>query len=89
MHRKHWRFVRCSCFSNQTTDPNQLVKENPVTKNIVNDEVHTYTVKLEKGLFVSLAVEQTMWILSPKFLRRTDNSSANSTRRRVDAELKK
>ena len=47
-----------SCFSNQTIDPNQLVKENPVTKNIVNDEVHTYTVKLEKGLFVSLAVEQ-------------------------------
>ena len=47
-----------SCFSNQTTDPNQLVKGNPVTKNIVNDEVHSYAVKLEKGLFVGLAVEQ-------------------------------
>ncbi|MGI8495575.1 MAG: tetratricopeptide repeat protein, partial [Pyrinomonadaceae bacterium] len=47
-----------SCFSNQTTDPNRLVKGTPVTRNIVNDEIHSYTVALEKDQYLELAVEQ-------------------------------
>lgn len=47
-----------SCFSNQTTDPNRLVKGTPVTRNIVNDEIHSYTIALEKDQYLELAVEQ-------------------------------
>lgn len=51
-------FMGASCFSNQTNNPNQLIKGNPVTEKIMNDAVHTYTAELEKNLFVNLSVEQ-------------------------------
>ncbi len=50
--------IGASCFSNQKTDPNQLVEGNPVTRSIINDEIHSYTVELEKGQFLGLAIEQ-------------------------------
>jgi len=42
----------------RNSSPDQLTMGNPVTKKIMNEEVHTYTAKLEKGQFVNLSVEQ-------------------------------
>lgn len=50
--------IGIGCFSNQTTDPNQLVKGNPVTNSVVNDEIHSYTVPLEKDQYLVLKIEQ-------------------------------
>jgi len=42
----------------RNSSPDQLTMGNPVTKKIMNEEVHTYTAELEKGQFVNLSVEQ-------------------------------
>ena len=64
---KHFLLLACvlilavlgaNCSRNSSPDKNHLTMENPVTKKIMNDEVHTYTAELEKGQFVNLAVEQ-------------------------------
>ncbi len=47
-----------NCSRNSSPDKNQLTVENPVTDRIMNDQVHTYSAELEKGLFVNLSVEQ-------------------------------
>lgn len=48
-----------SC-SNEQSPPNaeRLALGKPVTKPLVNDEVHSYTVELEEGQYISLSVEQ-------------------------------
>lgn len=49
------------CHSEQASAPaktNKLIKGNPVTKSVVNDEVHSYTVPLEKGQYLELKIEQ-------------------------------
>lgn len=47
------------CYSEQTaTKSNQLVQENPVTKSVANDEVHSYTIPLGKGQYLELKIEQ-------------------------------
>lgn len=51
-------WLNFGCFSNQTSDPNRLVKGTPVTRKIINDEIHSYTVALEKDQYLELAVEQ-------------------------------
>lgn len=50
--------IGAGCFLSQTTDPNRLVEGNPVIRSIVSDEIHSYTVELEKGQFVGLTIEQ-------------------------------
>ncbi len=47
-----------NCSQNASRDKNQLTMGNPVTKNIMNEEVHSFSVELEKGQFVALSVEQ-------------------------------
>ncbi len=47
-----------NCSRNSSPDKNQLTMGNPVTKNIMNEEVHSFSVELEKGQFVALSVEQ-------------------------------
>ncbi|MDQ3132827.1 MAG: tetratricopeptide repeat protein, partial [Acidobacteriota bacterium] len=42
----------------RNSSPDQLTMGNPVTKKIMNDEVHSYTAELEKGQFVNLSVKQ-------------------------------
>ena len=44
--------------ANCSRNAGRLTPENPITDKIMNDEVHTYTANLEKGQFISLAVEQ-------------------------------
>ena len=47
-----------SCSKNLSSNAEQLAPGKPVTKSIVNDEIHSYTVELEKGQFLALAIEQ-------------------------------
>ncbi len=47
-----------SCSKNSSPNAEQLAPGKPVTKSIVNDEIHSYTVELEKGQFLALAIEQ-------------------------------
>ena len=42
----------------RNSSPDQLTPGNPVTKKIMNEEVHIYSAELEKGQFVNLSVEQ-------------------------------
>ena len=47
-----------NCSRNSSPEKSQLTMGNPVTKNIMNEEIHSYSVELEKGRFVNLSVEQ-------------------------------
>ncbi|HXG82549.1 MAG TPA: tetratricopeptide repeat protein [Pyrinomonadaceae bacterium] len=47
-----------NCSRNSSPDKNQLTPGNPVTKKIMNEEIHAYSAELEKGQFVNLSVEQ-------------------------------
>lgn len=50
--------VVAGCFSNKSSNSNLLVKGNPVTSSVVNDEIHSYTIPLEKGQYFVLKIEQ-------------------------------
>ncbi len=50
--------VFTGCFSGEPANPNQLVKGNPITKSVVNDEIHSYTIPLDKGQYFVLKIEQ-------------------------------
>ncbi|CAN5697990.1 hypothetical protein BH24ACI2_BH24ACI2_00790 [soil metagenome] len=50
--------IGANCSRNSSPDKAQLTPGNPVTKNIMNEEIHSYSVELEKGQFVNLSVEQ-------------------------------
>ncbi len=47
-----------NCSRNSLSNAEQLAPGKPVTKSIVNEEIHSYTTKLEKGQFLGLAIEQ-------------------------------
>ncbi len=47
-----------NCSRNSSSNAEQLAQGKPVTKSIVNEEIHSYTTKLEKGQFLGLAIEQ-------------------------------
>ncbi len=47
-----------NCSQNMSPDGEQLVQGKPVTKEVINKDVHVYTVKLERGQFLTLFVEQ-------------------------------
>ncbi len=47
-----------NCSRNSSSNAEQLAQGKPVTKSIVNEEIHSYTVELEKGQFLALAIEQ-------------------------------
>jgi len=47
-----------NCSRNSPPDTAQLAPGKPVTTSIINDEVHTYEIKLEQGEFLGLAIEQ-------------------------------
>lgn len=47
-----------SCSRNSPPNTEQLALGKPVTKQLKNDEIHSYTVKLEKGQFLSLSIDQ-------------------------------
>lgn len=49
-------FTTAAC--SRDSSSGELTAENPVTKKIINNEVHTFTAELEKGQFVNLSVEQ-------------------------------
>ncbi len=48
-----------NCSKNLSSNAEQLAPGKPVMKSIVNDEIHSYTVELEKGQFLALAIEQS------------------------------
>ncbi len=50
--------IGANCTRNSSPDDDRMTLGNPVTKNIMNEEIHSFTVKLEKGQFAALAVEQ-------------------------------
>lgn len=51
-------FAAVNCSRSPSREMERLSEGKPITKSIVNDEVHSYTVALEKGQFLALAVEQ-------------------------------
>ena len=42
----------------KTFDREKLALGEPITKSIINEEIHSYTVALEKGQFLALTIEQ-------------------------------
>jgi tetratricopeptide (TPR) repeat protein len=64
---KNFRLIFCvltlavfgaNCTRNSSLNAEQLAPGQMVTASIVNDEIHSYTVELEKGQFLALAIEQ-------------------------------
>ena len=47
-----------NCSRNLPPNDEQLALGKPVTKQLKNDEVHSYTVNLDEGQFLSLSIEQ-------------------------------
>ncbi len=47
-----------NCSRNLPPNAEQLALGKPVTKQLKNDEIHSYTVNLEKGQFLALSIEQ-------------------------------
>ncbi|MCA1556425.1 MAG: hypothetical protein LC747_07015, partial [Acidobacteria bacterium] len=47
-----------SCTGNLPPNAEQLALGKPITKQLKNDEIHSYTVNLEKGQFLGLSIEQ-------------------------------
>lgn len=51
-------FAVTNCTRSRSPEMERLSQGKPVTKKIVNDELHSYTVALEKGQYLALALEQ-------------------------------
>jgi tetratricopeptide (TPR) repeat protein len=51
-------FIGASCSRNSSPEMERLSQGKPITNNIINDEIHSYVVKLETGQFLGLSVEQ-------------------------------
>ncbi len=51
-------FVGANCSRNSSPEMQRLSQGKPVTKSIINEEIHSYKVALEKGQYLSLAIEQ-------------------------------
>jgi len=51
-------FVGANCSRNSSLEMERLSQGKPITNNIINEEVHSYTVALEKGQFLGLGIEQ-------------------------------
>lgn len=51
-------FAGASCSRNSSPETERLMQGKPVTNKIVNNQVDSYVVSLEKGQFLSLAIEQ-------------------------------
>ncbi len=47
-----------SCSRNLSPNAEQLALGKPITKQLKNDEIHSYTVNLDEGQFLSLSVDQ-------------------------------
>lgn len=47
-----------NCAKNSSPETERLSQGQPVTNSIVNDEIHSYLVTLEKGQYLGLAIEQ-------------------------------
>ena len=50
--------IGASCSRHLSPNAEQLALGKPFTKQLKNDEIHSYTVKLEKNQFLSLSIEQ-------------------------------
>lgn len=51
-------FAGANCTSISSPEMERLSNGKPVIKSIVNDEIHSYTVALDEGYYLALAVEQ-------------------------------
>ncbi len=51
-------FVGANCSRSSSPEMERLSQGKPVTKSIVNEELHSYTVALEKGQYLGLGIEQ-------------------------------
>jgi len=51
-------FAGANCSQNSSPDMERLSQGKPITNNIINDEIHSYVVRLERGQFLSLGIEQ-------------------------------
>ncbi len=51
-------FAGANCSRNTSPEMERLAQGKPITNNIVNDEIQSYTVALEKGQYLGLEIEQ-------------------------------